>query len=92
MRLDLQKLLKGCHPVRYNALVLSGQLWNCLADINEQVQERLELVTTQIMAAKAVTEEQKAVDPMAWVGSINSIRGRAEEIVIQELILGEDLV
>ena len=37
-------------------------------------------------AAEGVTEELKATDQMAWVGAMNSIRSRAEEIVLTELI------
>lgn len=29
---------------------------------------------------------------MAWVGVMNNIRNRAEEIILQELIYGEDAV
>lgn len=36
--------------------------------------------------ADGVTEELKAADQMAWVGAMNSIRNRAEEIVLTELI------
>ena len=43
------------------------------------------------MAVKqGITEELKAKDQMAWVGAMNNIRNRAEEIILQELISGED--
>ena len=41
-------------------------------------------------AAEGITEALKASDPMAWVGAMNNIRNRAEEIILQELIYGED--
>ena len=40
--------------------------------------------------AEGITEDLKANDPMAWVGTMNNIRNRAEEIILQELISGED--
>lgn len=40
-------------------------------------------------SAEGVTEHLKAADPMAWVGAMNSIRSRAEEIILRELIYGE---
>ena len=61
-------------------------LWTYLADLNEQAQIRLELIIEQMKAAEGVTEELKATDQMAWVGAMNSIRSRAEEIVLTELI------
>jgi len=39
-------------------------------------------------AAEGVTEAMKATDQMAWVGAMNSIRNRAEEIVLREIIPG----
>ena len=37
-------------------------------------------------SAEGVTESMKAADQMAWVGAMNSIRNRAEEIVLNDLI------
>ena len=84
--------LEQHHPIRFNDLVLSGQLWTYLADLNEQVQERLSLIIEQMKASEGVTEELKAADQIAWVGAMNGIRNRAEEIILREMIYGEDAV
>ena len=83
--------LKEHHPVRFNHLVLEGQLWTYLADLNEQAQVRLSLIVEQMKVSEGVTEELKAADQMAWVGAMNSIHNRAEEIILQELVYGEDV-
>ncbi len=75
-----------------NSLVLSGQLWTYLADLNEQAQERSTLIIEQMKASEGVIEDLKASDPMAWVGAMNSIRNRAEEIILRELVYEEDIV
>ena len=87
-----REYLKEHHPIRFNDLVLSGQLWTYLADLNEQVQERLSLIIEQMKVSEGVTEELKAADQMAWVGTMNSIRNRAEEIILREMICEEDAV
>ena len=84
--------LKEHHPILFNDLALSGQLWTYLADLNEQAQDRLSLIIEQMKASEGVTEELKAADQMAWVGAMNSIRNRAEEIILREMIYGEDAV
>ena len=84
--------LKKNRSIRFNDLVLSGELWTYLADVNEQVQSRLELIIEQMKAAEGVTERMKQHDQMAWVGVMNSIRNRAEEIVLCEMIYEEDAV
>ena len=81
--------LKEHHPIRYDDLTLSGQLWTYLADLNEQAQCRLERIIRQMQEAEDVTEDLKAVDQLAWVQAMNSIRSRAEEIVLHELIYQE---
>ena len=81
--------LKEHRPILFNALILSGQLWSYLADLNEQAQERLSLIVEQMKASEGVTEELKAADQMAWVRAMNSIRNRAEEIILREMIYGE---
>ena len=84
-----REYLKTEHPVLFHSLALSGRLWTYLADLNEQAQERILLITEQMKASEGVTEDLKASDPMTWVGAMNSIRNRAEEIVLHELIYGE---
>ena len=84
--------LKKNRPIRFNDLVLSGELWTYLADLNEQAQSRLELIIEQMKAAEGVTECMKRHDQMAWVGAMNSIHNRAEEIVLQEMIYEEGSV
>ena len=46
----------------------------------------------QMKTAEYITEDMKATDQMAWVRAMNSIRNRAEEIVLHELIYGESVV
>ena len=83
-----REYLKEHRPILFNDLILSGQLWTYLADLNEQAQERLSLIIEQMKASEGVTEEMKAANQMAWVGAMNSIRNRAEEIILRELIYG----
>lgn len=85
-----REYLREHHPIRFNDLCLTGNLWTYLADLNEQAQSRLEVIIEQMKVAEGVTEDKKATDQMAWVGAMNSIRNRAEEIVLSELIYGED--
>ena len=52
----------------------------------------LELIIEQMKVAEGVTEELKASNQMAWVGAMNSIRNRAGEIILREMIYEEDAV
>lgn len=78
--------LKEEHPARYSSLILTGKLWTYLADLNEQAEERLDLIIKQMKVAEGVTEELKARNQLEWVGRMNNIRNRAEEIIRSELI------
>ena len=81
-----REYLKQEHPARYSSLILTGKLWTYLADLNEQAEERLDLIMEQMKAAEGVTEELKAQNQLEWVGRMNNIRNRAEEIINSELI------
>ena len=85
-----REYLNEHNPMMFNDLVLEGQLWTYLADLNEQEQKRLQRIVEQMQVSEGVTKELKAADQMAWVGAINSIRNRAEEIVLREMIYEED--
>lgn len=78
--------LKEHHPSRFNNLVLSGNLWTYLADLNEQAQQRMETLIAQLKTAEGITEALKAVNPMGWTQRMNNITARAEEIIREELI------
>ena len=78
--------LQEHRPDQYNELLLSGKLWTYLADLNEQADDRLACIISQMQAAEGVSEELKICDQLAWVGAMNSIRIRAEEIIRSERI------
>lgn len=81
-----REYLKEHNPMMFNDLVLDGQLWTYLADLNEQAQESLSLIVEQMKVSEGVTEDLKAGDQMAWVGAMNSIHNRAEEIMLEEIV------
>lgn len=70
----------------YAELVLSGKLNGYLADIDTQAQTKLHLLVKQMVEKEGITEQLKAMDQIAWVRAMNSIRSRAEEIVNAEVI------
>ena len=70
----------------YSGLLLSGELKKHLLMIQEQAEERFDLLVEQMAKQEKVTEKLKAQDQMLWVAKMNGIRARAEEIVSAELI------
>ena len=62
-----REYLREVHPARLNTLILTGELWTYLADLNEQAQERLDTIMEQMKAAEGVTEELKRTHQMEWV-------------------------
>ena len=78
--------LKGHRKGLYLELVLAGKLNEHLHQIDEECHQMMDRLVEQMKASEGVTEELKATDQMAWLGAMNSIRNRAEEIIINELI------
>ena len=46
----------------------------------------MEIIVSAMAKQENVTEALKATDQMEWVRRMNSIRNRAEEIVLTELV------
>ena len=82
--------LQEHNPIRFDDLVLEGRLWTYLADLNEQAQNRMQLIIRQMQEEESVNDELKENNQMAWVQAMNSIHNRAEKIVLHELVYGED--
>lgn len=70
----------------YNAMLMKGTLTQHLIDTNEAALDMMETLVKQMAASEGVTEDLKRCDQMAWVGAMNSIRNRVDEIVRAELI------
>ena len=71
-----KEYLKKHKSGMYSYLLLTGKLDSYLADLNEQAQERYELIEAQMRIADGVTEKLKSQNPMEWVRQCNNIRNR----------------
>ena len=81
-----KEYLKEHKSGTYTYLLLIARLDSYLADVNEQAQERFDLIEAQMRHAEGVTEDMKVQAPMEWVRRGNNIRHRAAEIIKDELI------
>ena len=70
----------------YSGLLLTGKLKEHLLMVQEQAEQRFDVLVEQMAATEGVTEQLKAVDQMLWVRKVNNIQARAEEVVREELI------
>ena len=78
--------LKEHRPILYANLLISGALHRHIAEIDRTCNERMEIIVSDMAKQEGVTEALKADDQMEWVRHMNSIRNRAEEIVLTELV------
>ena len=78
--------LKEYRKILYNNYVLEGTLFKHLAEIDQACNERIENIISAMAKQEGVTEALKATNQMEWVRYMNSIRNRAEEIVLTELV------
>ena len=78
--------LKEHRPILYANLLTSGTLHRHLAEIDQACNERMAIIVSAIAKQEGVIEALKAADQMEWVRRMNSIRSRAEEIVLTELV------
>ena len=80
------KYLKEHRPGLYERLLLSGKLYDHLAETDQVCRDRMERMIAQMAEAEGINEKLKASDQLGWISQMNSIRSQAEEIVLQEII------
>lgn len=78
--------LEEHRPGLYERLLLSGRLHEHLSEIDACCAERMDRMVRRMADAEGITESLKAKDQMSWVGRMDNIRQRAEEIILAELI------
>ena len=81
-----RNFLRKHHGGIYTGMLLSGKLNAHLEEIDRSANEMLDLLMKQYAAREGATEQLKAENEMEWVGRMNSIRERVEEIISKELI------
>ena len=80
------RYLRRCKKATYTALLIEGKLPDYLADVNEQAEEMLFQLVKQMAKDEGVDAMLKRRDQLGWVQWMNSIRNRAEEVVLNEII------
>ncbi len=78
--------LKEHRPAMYSLYMLEDRLVEHLNLVDDEAQERIDVLMRQMMEKQGITEEMKAHDQMEWVRAVNNIRNAAEEIVHNEII------
>ena len=78
--------LKEHRPAMYSLYMLEDRLTEHLNAVDDEAQERMDILVRQMMERQGITEELKARDQMEWVRAVNNIRNAAEEIVHNEII------
>ena len=78
--------LKEHRPAMYSLYMLEDRLVEHLNLVDDEAQERMDILVCQMMEKQGITEELKARDQMEWVRAVNGIRNMAEEIVLNKLI------
>lgn len=81
-----RRYLKEYRPDVWAELGRAGELSKHLVEIDTACYEQMAYLVSEMAKREGVTEPLKAADPMTWVGRMNNIRSRAEEIVLHDLV------
>ena len=78
--------LKKHKKAEYTILFMNKQLNKHLKEIQEQAQKEIDFLIEDLKSKSDLTENMKNTNPLYWVGTMNTIKNQAEEIVLKELI------
>ena len=80
------KFIKENSPCFYSIKMLNGTWLSYLEEIDTSAKEMVDRLTKDIAVKHGITEELKAKDQMAWVGTMNNIRHSAEVFVLRDFV------
>lgn len=83
LRLDY---LKNYKKGEFELMKVKCILRKHIVEIDLQAKEKVKLLINQFKANENISEDLKDTNPLEWVGLMNNIKNRAEEIVLKELI------
>lgn len=78
--------LKKSNPTVVNVMRMKGTLEQYLKDIDKDAKDMFDKLVKQLAKQEGINEELKSANEIDWIRSMNSIRNRAEEIVLSEMI------
>jgi len=76
--------LKEHREITYNTMLLSETLFPHLREIEQAATSRMEQIIAALKEKNPLPD--KSVDPMGWATAMDSLRDRAEEVILHELI------
>ena len=82
--------LEQNNPILFNDMILTEMLFPHLWEVQQTCEKRIKLLLADLLAKNPAPD--KATQQLAWVSHMNSLKAQAEEIILQELIYGEDVV
>ena len=80
------KYLKEHKKADYTIMLMNGKLNTHIKKIQETADNRAQQIISELKVKSDLTEDMKNTDMFYWVGTMNSIKAQAEEIVFSELI------
>lgn len=78
----LKKNKKGL----YTELIMKDKLNECLHNIDINLMEKEQRLIKELAEKENITEELKSSNQMLWIGIMNNIKNRVEEIILKEYI------
>ena len=78
--------LKEYKKAEYTIMFMENTLINHLEEIQETATKRIDLIIDDLKAKSNITEDMKNTDMLYWIGTMNTIKQQAEEIILKELI------
>ena len=80
------KYLKEHKKADYTIMLMDGTLNTHLKEIQETADNRVQQIISELKSKSNLTEDMKNTDTLYWIGTMNSIKAQAEEVVFNELI------
>ena len=81
-----KKFIKENYPAYYCTLLMSGNLFDYLEEIDLRAKNELDRLIPLLAEQQGVTEKLKAENQLKWVGLMNNVKAQVEEMIYTEIV------
>lgn len=83
------EFLKENNKLLYMELLMKDNLNEYLHEIDELVRKKINELIIELTKKESINEQLKVNNQMLWIGKMNNIKNRAEEIILKDCIYGD---
>lgn len=86
------EILKEFKEVEFQQLLLENKMQKHLLDMQKEIKIEMKRIIQELTEKENITEDLKEKNHLEWTGAMNNIKNRAEEVILKQIILRDEVI